>query len=236
MISESARGGAAQGGFQAYSGVTRCTRQAVVETGRHTRHQMITKQQKRAKPARMESLGVRLSVRGQLFVSSYSPLFVIAAIRFDGFQLKAVCAVIASMGAVAALLVVIGVTQRKSERVAAVGSIEDRGSDVAGYLAAYLLPFVTVTQPTGADIAGYGVFLTVCAVIYVQSEMVQINPLLYFLGYRSVQFVTLDQPTFAGYGLFKGRPAIGDKVRLRRLVGSTYVGEPFSDLPTAPST
>jgi hypothetical protein len=42
-----------------------------------------------------------------------------------------------------------------------VRTVEDRGGEVAGYLATYLLPFVTVSEPDVRDVVGYALFLVV---------------------------------------------------------------------------
>ena len=63
-------------------------------------------------------------------------------------------------------------------------SVQDAGVEAASYLAAYLLPFVTVATPTVRDVLAYGGFLLVAAAINIRSAVVQVNPLLYLLGYR----------------------------------------------------
>jgi hypothetical protein len=39
--------------------------------------------------------------------------------------------------------------------------VEDRGAEVAGYLASYILPFVVVPEPGWSDLVGYAIFLVV---------------------------------------------------------------------------
>ncbi|MFI6464503.1 hypothetical protein [Streptomyces sp. NPDC050538] len=54
---------------------------------------------------------------------------------------------------------------------------------MTGYLATYLLPFVTPTVPSGRDYLGYGVFFLSVFLIFLRSDMALINPTLYALGY-----------------------------------------------------
>jgi hypothetical protein len=61
---------------------------------------------------------------------------------------------------------------------------EDTGGEVSGYLASYLLPFVTVPSPGWRDLLAYGLFLLVGLVIYVQSDLVRVNPTVYLFMYR----------------------------------------------------
>jgi hypothetical protein len=63
-------------------------------------------------------------------------------------------------------------------------SVRDDGSEAASYLAAYLLPFLTVGAPSARDLAAYAGFLVIAAIIYARSSMIQANPLLYLLGYK----------------------------------------------------
>lgn len=44
-------------------------------------------------------------------------------------------------------------------------SYEDAGGEVSGYLASYLLPFVTVPSPSIRDLLGYSIFLVVALII-----------------------------------------------------------------------
>jgi len=54
----------------------------------------------------------------------------------------------------------------------------DRGADVAGYPATYLLPFVMAASPTGRELATWALFVGMMTVLYVQSNVIAINPVL----------------------------------------------------------
>jgi hypothetical protein len=81
--------------------------------------------------------------------------------------------------------------------------VSDAGSDVAGYLATYLLPFLTVAEPDTRDVIAYILFLLVTGLIYVRSEMTQINPTLYLLGRRVVRVTTTGG--WSGYVIMRTR-------------------------------
>lgn len=134
---------------------------------------------------------MRLNIRLRMFLSSYAPLFALLALRFDECFLVRACAGIAAVGALAGYSVLRGVAGR-SPVPRRVSEVKDAGAEVAGYLATYLLPFVTVSDPSGRDIAAYLGFILVSGIIYVQSEMMQVNPLLYLLGFR-VSLLTTEQ-------------------------------------------
>jgi hypothetical protein len=119
-----------------------------------------------------------------MFISSYAPLFLILAIRFDKLPLRLGCLGLCLLGVVDALVLTRRARSATLSYEITPQSIEDLGAEVGGYLASYLLPFVTVSVPSGADLAAYGTYLIVAAVVYVRSDLVRVNPTLYLLGYR----------------------------------------------------
>jgi hypothetical protein len=129
--------------------------------------------------ARLSDLVVELS----LFWCSYAPLFAIFAIRFQTRGLEVGCGLL-SVGGVAAGVAVLGRYRKVSARSWTVRDAQDRGSEVAGYLASYLLPLIAVAQPGWRDVLAYLLFLAIVAVLYVRSGLIQINPTLYLLGWR----------------------------------------------------
>jgi hypothetical protein len=131
-----------------------------------------------------------LIVRAQLFLSSYAPLFVILAIRFDATALRVVCATLAALGILYLALVMFAVPRREQPRAYVVTSTADASGQVAGYLATYLVPFVAVPSPSAGDIAGYAILAVVVALIFVRSDLAQINPVLYLLGWRVASITT----------------------------------------------
>src|SRR3954469_13390720 len=106
-----------------------------------------------------------LSVELGLFWSSYAPLFLLLAIRFTAPWLEVVCALLAA-GGFAAGLVVARVYPREPGRSWVATTAEDRGGEVAGYVATYLTPFVLSPDPGWRDIVAYVLFLALLAVIH----------------------------------------------------------------------
>lgn len=124
-----------------------------------------------------------MSARLRLFLSSYVPLFVIAAVRVDDARLRASLILLAATG-VWSLFSLIRVSRSIEPRVVEPTNVMDLGSEVASYVATYLLPFVMVGEPDSADLVAYSLTLLTIAVVFVKSDMVGVNPLLYLLGYR----------------------------------------------------
>jgi hypothetical protein len=142
-------------------------------------------------------------VRLALFLSSFSPLFLILALRFENPVLRLVSLVAAVVGLGSAWFI-LGAERGKGAGSFEVKTIEDKGPEVAGYLASYLLPFVALDEPGAALAAGYLIFLVVAAMVYVQSDMVQINPVFYLLG-RRVQKVTTSASDWPAYLITRDR-------------------------------
>lgn len=124
-----------------------------------------------------------------LFASSYSPLFLFAAIRAEDATLARVLYVSAAVAALslAALLRAAAALEPRQRMVVAA---EDRGPDVAAYVATYLLPLLSVPDPTARDLVAYGGFVLLIGLVYVRSSMVAINPIAYVFRFRLTEVTT----------------------------------------------
>ena len=134
-------------------------------------------------------------MRGFLCLSSYAPLFTILAIRFQGTLLRGVCAGLAAVGFVYLAIVVWIAPRAAQPRDYPVEAVDDASGEVAGYLATYLVPFVTVSSPSVGEVIGYGILALVVLVIFLRSDLARINPTLYLLG-RRVASVKAGQSTY----------------------------------------
>jgi hypothetical protein len=161
-----------------------------------------------------------LVLRVRLFLSSFVPLFIILSIRFEDWALQAVFATLALVG-----LITLVAMFRNARRIGAephsIEAVADRGAEVAGYLATYLLPFVTAPEPSPRDLIAYGLFLAVVGVVYVRSDMLQINPLIYLGGYRVWSIRTEDG--WIGYLVARHQPRRGDTLLASRLANTLAV-------------
>jgi hypothetical protein len=127
--------------------------------------------------------------RARLFLSSYAPLFGILAISFDGLALRLVCLGLFATGMADTWHITRLAKTETQDYEITVQSTEDTGAEVSGYLASYLLPFVTVASPGWRELLAYSLFLLVAFVIYVRSNLVRVNPTLYLFGYRVLKIV-----------------------------------------------
>ncbi len=153
-------------------------------------------------------------IRLRLFASSYAILFLISAIRFDHTVLRISLFVFFAYGVVDAWFLT-RYAQTKTPEAQVIKDCRDAGAEVAGYLASYLLPFVTTSDPSLADLAGYGMYLAVIALVFIRSDMAQVNPTLYALGWvvhRADVEMKGDVLVIARH-----RPQVGDKLHFVEL-------------------
>lgn len=157
----------------------------------------------------------RLWVQTTLFLSSYLPLFVLVGLRSIGESRAVVvlCASLVGAGAVGTSIF-LWASYRRSKVDVVVLAMDGRDGDVAGYLATYLLPFVTVFTGRWQDIASLGGFVGILGVVYVRSRLIYINPTLSLLGFHLARIIPATPGTESDVGavrwpryvLSKGRP------------------------------
>lgn len=152
--------------------------------------------------------------RWLLFLSSYGPLLALTAVRLDSGAYRTFLFWLAAAGG-AALVAALAASRRIAPRDRIVTSVSDRGGDVAGYLATYLLPFLTVSDPATRDVIAYAGFIFLVGVVYTRSALLSVNPLLYVLGYRLVFVGT--QSGQANLLICRSVPSAGDRILVRPL-------------------
>lgn len=120
-----------------------------------------------------------------LFLSSYSPAFLILAVRSvdHSCTLFWISLGIAVLSA-GAFFLFIKVARTGGPFRAVVEEVEPRDGDLAAYVATYLLPFVVVFGATAQDVIALALFLFFIGVLWVNSRMIYLNPLLALAGYH----------------------------------------------------
>lgn len=158
-------------------------------------------------------------IRTRLFVGSYAPLFAILAIRFEGAA-RWISAGIAALAFVSLWRLVRTLPANTSPDRVKVDAVSDEGGTVTGYLASYLLPFLTVPEPGWRDAVSYVIFLVVSATVYVNSDMLHVNPTLYLFGRRVVKATVGRRSVFI---IARREILPGDRVRKTSLYGDVLV-------------
>ena len=127
---------------------------------------------------------MRLWVKVCLFLSAYSPLFLIIAVRYysDWFALALFgLVVIASVISWGAILYI--AKRRTKEHFKAVSS-ENRAKDALNYIIPYVISFIGFDFSIFVDIVAFGILMLVIFIIYVESSLIYVNPLLSLFGKR----------------------------------------------------
>lgn len=150
--------------------------------------------------------------RIRLFIGSYAPLFLLLAIRFTPRYLWIACLIIGVYGILDMAWIVYITSRGTGPDPIRIATVRDAGAEISGYLATYLLPFLTVSTPTVRDVLAYIGFLFIVGLLYVRSEMTQINPTLYMLG-RKVVHISTDSD-WDGYLIVASSPVTPGTVML----------------------
>jgi hypothetical protein len=154
-----------------------------------------------------------LLARALLLLSSYAPLFALLAVRFEPAWLWTSCVAFALLG-LGSLLLLLRLDKRASPGPHRLVDVRSAGGEAAAYLAGYLLPLLTVATPTIRDVVAYAGFLVIAAAIYVHTSMIQVNPLLYLLGFRVLQVT--DDRGFRSYLISRRTLLPGDTILATR--------------------
>jgi len=136
--------------------------------------------------------------RGVLFLSSYSPLFVILGIR--ALRENAIVAVLL-MGlaglSVGFLLTFLSLMRQLAPHQVRVSESQSRDVELIGYILTYLLPFLDISFSEFTSLVPLGLFILVIAVLYINSNMIHVNPILNLLGYHILEIHSEDGKTSA---------------------------------------
>ena len=127
-----------------------------------------------------------LIVRCLLFLSSYFPLLLIFGIFLLDQQLAWAIALFA-LGLLSLTMLVFYLSWHKkygSRSQDTLVSFQRRDSDVMAYIASYLIPFVTFPLAAWQQITALVIFVSVLLVIYINSNLLYINPMLNIVGFH----------------------------------------------------
>lgn len=132
-----------------------------------------------------------LWLRLRLFAISYAPVLAIFALKSDAWWAKSAYGVAAACALLDGYRLSYGQAKR-TRRSYSLQNVTDKGSEVSGYLATYLLPFLVGAPGTWWDAAAYLVYFLVALLVFLNSDLLLINPTLYVLGWRVAQGTTGD--------------------------------------------
>ncbi len=164
-----------------------------------------------------------LFVRCLLFISSYFPLAVIFSILLwqTHLLLAIITLLIGISGLVILFLYFVLIAPRRAKSHETVTELDRHDGDVLSYVASYLVPFVSLDL-TGVQLWAVIVFLAVLLIIYVNSNMIYINPMLNILGYHLYEIkIAKNETSF--YLLTRQRVGLRSVVHVARIGDTTFL-------------
>jgi hypothetical protein len=135
----------------------------------------------------------RLVFRITLFLSSFSPLFALMAFENRGHCLAVVLLGGAVFVGVSGLVAVMATLNSEVGPPIIPLSAVPKDGDVLAYIAVYLVPFLSVDLNHANGIVAFCGFLVVLGIVYINSNMLFVNPLLSIAGYHT--FEVTDKQT-----------------------------------------
>lgn len=93
------------------------------------------------------------------------------------------------------LFVFLRFVKRLSPSKISVTAVVSRDGDVMSYIVTYLLPFLAVKLNDPIDVGSLAVFFIVIGILYVNSNMIQTNPVLNIVGYHVFEIEDGDGKT-----------------------------------------
>ena len=161
--------------------------------------------------------------QGILFLSSYSPLFVVFALldTFGAGPPSLACIAIAAIGVALALCVLPIINHQVQPSELQVETTQIRDGDALAYIATYLIPFAAIGATTIRERSAVALFFILLGIVYIRSELFYVNPLLALVGYRLFQVAT---PQGASVVLITRRRFVAPSSRMmaRRLGSYVY--------------
>ena len=108
---------------------------------------------------------------------------------------------ILALGILSLLITFLYISGREKEggvSQAKVTGVEKRDENVVSYIASYLIPFVTFPLATPEQAAAILIFVVVLLVLYINSNMIYINPTLNLVGWH-LYAITIESDDMSHY-------------------------------------
>lgn len=126
--------------------------------------------------------------RSVLFLSSYSPLFIVLAVEGYSHQLRAWIAVAVlvtiSVVSVGVLVVWLRVARRFAPYPSQATHSSPRDDLAVAYIVTYILPFLGLQLGSVRDLVALTIVFFITLAVAVRSDLFYVNPLLNLLGYH----------------------------------------------------
>lgn len=167
---------------------------------------------------------MNIFVRCMLFLSSYFPLFAILFVLLGDEQpvLAWSSLGVGVLGLAITYLYLKVVVFRRSPIKGEITSRHAHGSETMGYIASYIVPFVTFSLNGWRQLVALAIFIVILGIVYIYSEdMIRINPMFNLFGYRLYE-VTVAQGKDSFALITHRRIKCGDSVLLTKVENGIF--------------
>ncbi len=149
-----------------------------------------------------------------LFISSYFPLLIIITLQnwksYGVWSLIPACIGAISLIGLAAFLHFVSTT---SPRIQQVVQVQRKDAEVMAYIVSYVFPFLGLNFDDPMNVISLGIFFVILGIIYINSNMIHINPTLNIFGYHIYEIETPSESTQTVISR-KGRLIRGEKLNV----------------------
>ncbi len=163
-------------------------------------------------------------IRGILFISSYFPLMLIFGVLLHNKYPYWALAVL--VVAVSSLILAWGYLRWCRNHLAVshdrLTDYQKRDTEVLSYIASYLIPFVTFPFDTLEQVVGLIIFVVVLLILYVNTNMIYVNPMLNFVGYHLYE-VNIEHSTSSHYYIARKRVTRDSEIQFVRLSDDVFL-------------
>lgn len=166
--------------------------------------------------------GLGYLIRVLLFCSSYIPLVIIFSIRSYHDNIFFIPGLVIASLLFLILLLVILISRKLAPMPLNLTKVEYKSSDLLTYMFSYVFPFLNIDFSSRIDILCIGVFFVMLALVYVNSNLIYINPMLSVMGFRLYQVTDSNDNT---YVLIIQREIlmVGSSIQARLLGGNILI-------------
>lgn len=155
-----------------------------------------------------------LAARILLFISSYLPLILIFILLNIGTNVgwSVILCLVAAI-ALFGLFMFFRFVNSTNPRIQEVLKVERKDTEAMAYIVTYLLPFLGLDFSDYWNILSLGIFFFILGVIYINSNMIGINPTLNLMGYH---LFNIESPSGTVHTIITKRKRIfrGDRLNV----------------------
>ena len=155
-----------------------------------------------------------------MFLSSYAPLFALLAFINRKSTVALFILVGVSLMSLGALAVVMLAKRSEQGPLLHVAHARPKDGDVLAYTATYLVPFLGVDLTSTDGVVVFAGFLVVLGIVYINSNMLFVNPVLSLCGYHMFD---VTDPDNHEYTLITRREDLDPGIEIRPAQVGRYV-------------